>query len=187
IDVAVSAGAALGRAVKTVKEQLRRIPDNGLGYGLLRYLNDETGAQLANHRAPQLGFNYLGRFAAPSEADWAPAEEGSRLRGGADAAMPLSHVVAVNALTLDGSDGATLTANWSWAPALIDEAAVRDLADTWFAVLGALVRHVTQPGAGGRTPSDVALACLAQDEIERLESRYYPIEGILRLSPLQHG
>src|SRR5262249_60111763 len=62
-----------------------------------------------------------------------------------------------------------------------------DLADTWFAVLGALVRHVTQPGAGGRTPSDVALACLAQDEIERLESRYDAIEDILPLSPLQEG
>ncbi|MEU9117891.1 amino acid adenylation domain-containing protein, partial [Streptomyces sp. NPDC048483] len=36
--------AALGLAVKRVKEQLRALPDNGIGYGLLRYLNPETAA-----------------------------------------------------------------------------------------------------------------------------------------------
>ena len=64
LDEAMAGGAALGRAVKTIKEQLRALPDNGLGYGLLRYLNLRTGPRLAGHAAPQLGFNYLGRFAA---------------------------------------------------------------------------------------------------------------------------
>jgi len=53
--------------------------------------------------------------------------------------MPLNHPVAVNALTLDGPAGPTLQATWSWAPALIDEAAVRDLARSWFVVLEKLV------------------------------------------------
>ena len=51
------------------------MPGKGLGYGLLRYLNGETAAELAGLSAPQLGFNYLGRFAAGGGdgADWAPA------------------------------------------------------------------------------------------------------------------
>ena len=49
---------------RPIKEQLRAVPGKGLGYGLLRYLNGETAAQLAGVPAPQLGFNYLGRFAA---------------------------------------------------------------------------------------------------------------------------
>ena len=61
---ALSGGPALGRALKTIKEQLRAVPGKGLGYGLLRYLNGETAAALAGRPAPQLGFNYLGRFAA---------------------------------------------------------------------------------------------------------------------------
>ena len=102
--------------------------------------------------------------------------------------MPLAHVIEVNALTLDGADGPRLTANWSWAGALLDEAAVRDLAQTWLRALEALTRHAAQPGAGGSSPSDVALADLSQDEIERLE-RQYPrnLEDILPLSPLQEG
>ena len=33
---AMAGGPALGRALKVIKEQLRALPDNGLGYGLLR-------------------------------------------------------------------------------------------------------------------------------------------------------
>src|SRR5207302_454961 len=67
LEEALSGGPALGRALKTIKEQLRAVPGKGLGYGLLRYLNEETAAELAGAGAPQLGFNYLGRFAAGGE------------------------------------------------------------------------------------------------------------------------
>ena len=80
-----------------------------------------------------------------------------------------------------------LTANWTWAGALLDEAAVRDLAETWFRALTALTQHAAQAGAGGRTPSDLALVDLTQGEIERLEGEYPKIEDILPLSPLQEG
>src|SRR5262249_10352307 len=38
VEEALGGGAALGRALKRIKEQLRAVPGNGLGYGLLRYL-----------------------------------------------------------------------------------------------------------------------------------------------------
>ena len=62
------------------------------------------------------------------------------LGGGAEAGMALAHALEVNALTLDGAEGARLRATWGWAPALLDEAAVRELARGWFAALEALVR-----------------------------------------------
>ena len=95
--------------------------------------------------------------------------------------------IEVNALTLDGSDGATLTASWTYAPALLTEEEVRDLAQRWFRALAALVRHAEQPNAGGRTPSDLPLVALSQDEIEGLERHYPQLEDILPLSPLQEG
>jgi non-ribosomal peptide synthase protein (TIGR01720 family) len=187
LEEALAGGPALGRAVKSMKEQLRALKDNGLGYGLLRYLNAQTGAQLCGYAGPQLGFNYLGRFAAGGTQDWGIAAEAAALGGGVDGAMPLPHALEVNAMTLDGAEGARLRASWSWAPALLDEAAVSELARGWFVALEALVRHAGQPGAGGRTPSDLPLVALSQAEIERLESHYPHIEDILPLSPLQEG
>ncbi|HEY2416728.1 MAG TPA: condensation domain-containing protein, partial [Steroidobacteraceae bacterium] len=188
LDVAeaLRGGAALGRAVKIIKEQMRAAADRGLGYGLLRYLNPETAVRLADFPAPEIGFNYLGRFPAPAGADWAAAEEAVGL-GGADPAMPLAHLIEVNALTLDAADGATLIAHWSWAADLLSEKEAHDLAQGWFALLEALVRHAEQPGAGGRSPCDLPLLRLSQDEIEWIESKYPQIADILPLSPLQEG
>ena len=72
-------------------------------------------------------------------------------------------------------------------PRCLAEEAVRDLAQRWFQALEALVRHAAQPGAGGRTPSDLPLVALSQAEIERLEHLYPDLDDILPLSPLQEG
>ncbi|WP_461112433.1 condensation domain-containing protein, partial [Streptomyces chlorus] len=70
----VAGGPVVGAAIKRVKEQLRATPDRGAGYGMLRYLNPETAATLRGCPAPQIGFNYLGRFTAvageESGGDW---------------------------------------------------------------------------------------------------------------------
>jgi non-ribosomal peptide synthase protein (TIGR01720 family) len=169
LDEALAGGPALGDGLKRIKEQLRTLRDHGLGYGLLRHLNPETAKELAGFTRPQLGFNYLGRFAAPSGSD---APDGGELGGGGHGNMSLAHALEVNALTLDGADGSRLSATWSWAPALVSEAEVRDLAQRWFAALEASVRHVDAPDAGGRSPSDLPLVGLSQREIERLERKY---------------
>jgi non-ribosomal peptide synthase protein (TIGR01720 family) len=161
-------------AVKRVKEQLRAVPDKGLGYGLLRYLDPPGAAELTGPD-PQIGFNYLGRFGTPDpsgDADPAPALAGlAGLGGGADERMPLAHVVQVNAVTEDTEDGPVLSAVWSWAGQLVGERRVRQLAEAWFQELTDLVERVSA-GAGGHTVSDFALVGLSQAEIEALEAEY---------------
>ena len=170
------------------------MPGKGLGYGLLRYLNGATAAELAGSAGAAARLQLSGavcgrrrwRGLGAGRAD-GRGEPVTELCGG-DPAMPLSHVIEINALTLDGADGpAACRRTGRFAPALLGEAAVRDLAATWFRALTALVRHAAQPGAGGRSPSDLALVDLTQGEIERLESDYGTIEDILPLSPLQEG
>ena len=58
---------------------------------------------------------------------------------------------------------------------------VRDLAQGWYRVLEALVRHAERPRAGGRSPCDLPLLALSQAEIERLESRHPQLEDLLAL------
>ena len=122
---------------RSIKEQLRALPDNGLGYGLLRYLNPrDRRAACAPSPTPQIGFNYLGRFAAPAAADWA-AGRPRPVGGGGDPAMALAHALEVNALTLDGREGPELRPPGHGRLRCSSEAAVRDLA------------RGLVPGAGG--------------------------------------
>ncbi|WP_235981157.1 condensation domain-containing protein, partial [Streptomyces albidus (ex Kaewkla and Franco 2022)] len=182
-------GRELGRALGRVKEQLRAIPDKGIGFGMLRYLNPETSLSLAAAPQRHIGFNYFGRFllpAAAGERDWAPAPE-TTMSAGADADMPLTHPLSINALTQDAQDGTELSVSFVWPEGVVDEETVRDVADAWFEILDSLAEYATQPGAGGRTPSDFPLVTLDQGEIDALEETHPDLEEILPLSPLQQG
>ena len=178
--VALDAGGAVaGRALKRVKEQLRAVPGDGLGFGLLRYMNAETGARLATRAQAQIGFNYFGRFTAGDAG-------AATLGGGADVSMPLAHLLAINAMTRDGPDGPTLCATWTWAGAQLSAVAVQALAEAWLGALEALACDAAT-GAGGHTPSDFPLVALSQSEIERIEVAHPGLEDILPLSALQEG
>ncbi|MBP2405989.1 non-ribosomal peptide synthetase [Streptomyces syringium] len=179
----------LGRALRRVKEQLRAIPDKGIGFGLLRYLNPETSATLAAAAPRHIGFNYFGRFllpAASGDRDWGPAPEAG-MSAGADAGMPLAHPLEITALTQDTERGPELGVSLTWADGILDERLVDELGTTWFEILDELAAHAAEPGAGGRTPSDFPLAELGQEDVERLEHDYPGLEEILPLSPLQQG
>jgi non-ribosomal peptide synthase protein (TIGR01720 family) len=192
-----AAGPGVGQAIKRVKQQLRELPDHGIGYGLLRYLNPHTGPQLAALPGPQIGFNYLGRFPAPkttgapdtprpaSEPGWSPAPEATALSGGTDPATPLIHGLEVDALVHDHADGPHLVATWSYAPRLWDESDVHDIAHHWFHALHALVEHASQPGAGGHTPTDFPLVSLTQTDIDHLQTTHPDLTDIWPLAPMQ--
>ncbi|MGW7057976.1 amino acid adenylation domain-containing protein [Streptomyces sp. NPDC054904] len=167
-------GPEAGRAVRAVKEQLRAVPDEGIGYGLLRHLDPEAGPRLAALATAPLLFNHLGRADAPAAgpgADWGPAAETDLvLAEGAD--LPLSHLLEINSVALTHEDGPRLTATWTWPGRLLSDADVRELADTWFRALRALTEHAERPDAGGYSPSDLALVELSQDEIDGLEAEW---------------
>ncbi|MBM2619517.1 amino acid adenylation domain-containing protein [Actinoplanes sp. LDG1-06] len=186
-------GRVVGSTLKQVKEQLRAVPDNGLGYGLLRYLNPQTGPLLARRPEPQISFNYLGRFASADDrtttpTDWSPAPEGFDLDGGSDPDRPLAHAIDLNATTQDGPDGPRLVAAWSWGSELFSEEEIRELGELWFAALEAIVAHVAQPTTGGYTPSDLTLVPLSQAEIDAVTAGFteQPAD-ILPLTPMQEG
>jgi amino acid adenylation domain-containing protein/non-ribosomal peptide synthase protein (TIGR01720 family) len=163
-------GPAAGAALKDVKERLRALPDAGLGYGLLRHLNPATADVLAGYPRPQIGFNYLGRLAAPAEpTDWAPAEEGAGIGGGAGDGMRLPHSLEITAVTQDGPDGPRLSATWLYPSGVLAPARVTALAHRWRDALAALAEHARHADVGGFTPSDLNLVALSQEDIESFE------------------
>jgi amino acid adenylation domain-containing protein/non-ribosomal peptide synthase protein (TIGR01720 family) len=57
--------SGLEQELKAIQEQLRSIPNRGIGHGLLRYLCDDRRVreQLSALPQPEINFNYLGQFA----------------------------------------------------------------------------------------------------------------------------
>ncbi|MEU1358154.1 amino acid adenylation domain-containing protein, partial [Streptomyces cinnamoneus] len=188
--VAVDPGTLpLDAALKAVKEQLRAIPDKGIGYGLLRHLNPATARELAGHAEPQIGFNYLGRTGTAEPADAAQADvvRVHDLAGNGDAALPLAHTLDLNAATVAHPDGHHLVASWTWPGELLSESDVRTIAGLWFQALTDLADHCHRPGAGGLTPSDLPLVAVSQSTIDQLETASAGLADVLPLSPLQQG
>ncbi|MYV56007.1 non-ribosomal peptide synthetase, partial [Streptomyces sp. SID3212] len=173
--------ALVERALKRVKEQLRTVPDHGVGYGMLRHLNPATGPRLAAAPAPQIGFNYLGRYAHRSEAhdgggpgagaDWDVVLDGGGPRS-QDPDMPVHHVLDINAHTEDLPEGPRLVIRWTWPSDLLKEEDVEALSDTFGRALRALAEHTERPDAGGYTPSDLPLVSLNQAQIDRLQNKW---------------
>ncbi|WP_338785429.1 condensation domain-containing protein [Streptomyces sp. DG1A-41] len=168
LDEAFAGGHAAGTVLKHVKEQLRAVPSEGLGYGLLRYLNPETAVAFEGLGSADIGFNYLGRFVPGETGDWSVASDAPR-PDGEDPATPLAHAVEITAYVEESADGPRLGATWTWAASVLTEDEVGALADGWFEALTALVEHAQRPDAGGLTPTDVGLIEITQSEIEEFE------------------
>lgn len=188
IDDAFTGGPAAGHAIKRIKEQLRAVPDNGIGYGLVRYLDPRGRAALGALAEPAISMNYLGRAGSHEySGPWAPAAEFASLRGTDDPQMTLSALLDINAIAEPGPDGPELAATWEFASLALDRADVEELAGLWVQALTALAGHVHSEGAGGHTPSDFALVATTQDDIDRWTQEHPSMTDVWPLTALQSG
>jgi amino acid adenylation domain-containing protein/non-ribosomal peptide synthase protein (TIGR01720 family) len=193
LDEAFAGGPAAGRAVKAVKEQLRAIPDRGIGYGLLRYLNLETAAVLHRYSTGQIAFNYLGWFSGADMPEslrglgWTQAAGTTQLVALPDADMPALSVLDVNGFVADTEQGPRLNVRFGFPTGVLSHGEVQELADLWRSALEGLTRHVAEPNVGGLTPSDVPLVSVCQSEIEAWEKRYPGLVDVWPLTALQSG
>ncbi|HWS86557.1 MAG TPA: amino acid adenylation domain-containing protein [Pyrinomonadaceae bacterium] len=180
----VADGAGPGQALKAVKEQLRRVPNRGIGYGLLKYMGDAAAAErLRGRPRAELGFNYLGQFdAVLGEASrFAPARE--RVGAVSSPEGTLDHLLEING----GVRGGQLVMFWKFSANLFRQETVEGLAQSYIASLKALISHCQSAEAGGYTPSDFPLAKVDQQTLDALAGNDRNIEDIYPLSPLQRG
>ena len=182
--VRLQADGELSSAIKSVKEQLRAVPDKGLGYGLLRYLGTpESREALAGLVPPRITFNYLGQFDRQFDASalFVPATQGSGQAQ--DAEAPLA-----NWLTLEGQVyGGELSLSWGFSREMFQASTIQRLADDYQQELLELIAHCLNPQHGGLTPADVLLARLTQAQLDELALTPRGVQDLYPLSPMQQG
>lgn len=152
-------------ALKSVKEQLRRIPNKGIGYGLLRYLcQDKSVIDKTSWPQAEVSFNYLGQFdqALSTTTIFRRAE-----RANGPARSPRgrrAHLLEVSGIVVDGH----LQMNWTYGEHIHRRETIERLAADFLDALRGIIVHCQSPQAGGFTPSDFPEAELNQEELDDL-------------------
>ncbi|WP_106400835.1 non-ribosomal peptide synthetase [Actinocorallia populi] len=168
----------LSAALKAVKEDLARVPDNGVSYGALRYLAG-TGFDAP---APQVLFNYLGRFDAGTSGDWRLAGTTGQLGEKRDPRMRLPRALEFNAIAEPGTSGEyELVTTISWPDGVFTDDDIATIGGYFQAALTGLAALER----GGHSPSDFGLLSLTQDDVDALDGP--ALRDILPLTPLQEG
>jgi len=182
--VALDGTGALPDAIKAVKEQLRAVPGEGIGFGLLRRFGSaEQQAAIAALPKPEVVFNYLGQFDA-SLAEGAPWQPTFGNTGASqDASAPLSHPLSVSGQV----HGGELRLSFAFSRARHKHATVQRLAEDYRAELLAVIAHCTSNEAAGFTPSDFPLARLSQAQLDGLGLDPVQVQDLYPLSPMQAG
>ncbi|GAA2385814.1 amino acid adenylation domain-containing protein [Streptomyces coeruleofuscus] len=174
-----TAPAYLTAALKAVKEDLARVPDNGVSYGALRYLTDTE----FDAPAPQVLFNYLGRFAAGEPGDWQLAQATGQLGEKRDPRMRLPRALEFNAIAEPAPSGDyDLVTTISWPDGMFSDEDIATIGGYFRDALAGLAALDPQ---GGHSPSDFGLVPLTQADVDALDGP--ALRDILPLTPLQEG
>ncbi|RNB59090.1 amino acid adenylation domain-containing protein [Brevibacillus gelatini] len=172
------------KALLTTKEELRAIPNKGLGYGVLRYLHaDREVAEALDRMQAEVLFNYMGKIdqivGADSLFGSAPESSGANLSPDAQ----WHHLIDVNSVVA----GEQLHVTWRFSEKLHRESTIAAVATDFMAALREIVAHCATEEAGGYSPSDFPLAVLDQKSIDKHIGSDRHIEDVYTLSPLQQG
>ncbi len=164
--------------LRRVKDQLRAVPDRGLGYGVLRYL----GGGLAGGRAAEIVFNYLGRLDRALDG-------GSRLVGAEESAGRSVSPRALRRWDLEVTCrvvAGRLQASLRYVPGRLAKGEVQACAARFAGLLGELAARIEE-GAWGYSAADFPLSGLTTEALDRLLYGRRGIEDVYPLTPLQQG
>jgi non-ribosomal peptide synthase protein (TIGR01720 family) len=156
----------IGDELKSIKEQLRSVPNRGIGYGLLRYLtqSEAISDSLGSLAHAEVSFNYLGQFdqTLPKHSPFGLASESSgpmqALNGNR------SHLIDVNGMIADGQLSVTVRYSENLHRRETIELHVKRFKDA----LLSIIEHCHSDEAGGHTPSDFPLANIEQGALDEL-------------------
>ncbi|WP_337822022.1 amino acid adenylation domain-containing protein [Amycolatopsis sp. A1MSW2902] len=133
--VRVALDKDLAAAARRLSDEQKAVPDNGIGYGVLRY---GAGEHLPS---AEVLFNYIGQNdpGRARDEDWLVAPGKNVIGGDVDPEARATHALSINASVGQG----VLTAHWSYLPEAVPAGLVARITRSWTANLD---RLVTSPG-----------------------------------------
>ena len=142
--------------IKSIKEQIRQIPNGGIGYGILRYLSNKDSRGFELNQQPPIVFNYLGNSNL-GKAEFLT----HHLR------HPKSerhYLLEVNLLIKEKQ----LCIIWNYSEKVHKKDTIEKLANDFIQNLNGVIEHCKNHDNTEYTPSDFPEADLSQDDLDNL-------------------
>ena len=184
---------AAAHLIKSVKEQIRILPDKGMGYGLLRYLHPDEAirSELNTKQAFDLIFNYLGQVDNSVQGSYlkgiAPEDPGKFIS--TDNTFGIK--IEINGAIENGRLGFT----WSFLDSDYRTDTIQHLAKAYVENLQSLILHCSSQRETHKTPADFKLqGKISHPELDSFFARLQEkgisrarVQSLYGLSPLQEG
>ncbi|PCK23178.1 lichenysin synthetase, partial [Bacillus pumilus] len=154
----------LSYQIKHLKEELRHIPNKGIGYGILKYLTpDKMKSDIAFDVTPEISFNYLGQFdeqLGGSELSRSSWQAGQSLSP--ESEKP--HALDIVGFVEQGMLHVTI----SYHHLEFEDRTMEQLKELLEKNVKTLISHCVSQEETQITPSDVGDNDLTMDELEKL-------------------
>ncbi|NOQ28295.1 MAG: amino acid adenylation domain-containing protein [Bacteroidales bacterium] len=169
--------------IRSVKENLRQIPNKGIGFGILKYLTPPELKDEVNYDfEPQIEFNYLGQF--DSDVDQMSLFKIAKESGG-NSVSPNSETkydFSIGGMISNGK----LSVNITYKKKYYGETIIEELLENYRNSLLEIINHCAKRTDKVLTPSDFTYKSLSIKEVDKLDEKY-EIEDIYKLTPMQEG
>ncbi|UCH98412.1 MAG: amino acid adenylation domain-containing protein [Candidatus Aminicenantes bacterium] len=178
----IASGDDLARQIKETKESLRRAPNKGIGYGILKYLTKrEYRKNIEFKLNPQINFNYLGQFDADiRQTSFTIAKEayGNTMspEGERISEIEISGIITAGRLVVT-----VIYNKRHYKPETM-----QTFLDNYKKGLCDTISYCVSRKERQLTPSDLTYPGMSIQKVEQL-AQQYPIEDIYILSPMQEG
>ncbi|OAJ74062.1 hypothetical protein AYJ08_10555 [Brevibacillus sp. SKDU10] len=153
-------------SIRSVKEQLRQIPNKGIGYGMLRYLTKkELRKGLEFSLEPEIAFNYLGQFDnenSPLSIQTSSYSMGYQISP--DSTSP--YALMISGLIRKGQ----LIMTCSYHPYEFTEDTIMHWMNRFHSDLRSIIEHCVSQKETIRTPSDFSASDLEMEEVDNIFS-----------------
>ncbi len=182
--------------IRTVRSAKLAAGEQGLGYGVLRYLDPQSRHQFAKLEAenpPQVLVNYLGRFQQNSEL-WAPVPTATVFQDSfavyQSEQIALSHAIELNMFVEPGEGDERLALQWQWRQQVGNLADIEAVTERIEQAAWALADYAKRNQSSARdtqVAADMALPASSDAVLDQLRNHYGAVQTVLPALPLQQG
>ncbi|MFC0781249.1 amino acid adenylation domain-containing protein, partial [Flavobacterium sp. HJSW_4] len=168
--------------IVSVKESLRKIPNKGIGYGILKYMDNSFESELS----PSIQFNYLGNFGSNiSDKDNSRFEFAHESVGAQVCIENTTNDILLNVSGIIVAEQLSIT--FGYSSFVFEKQTIEKLTASYHKQLRKLINSLSQNKAIGLlTPSDLSYKGLSIEQLSFI-NKEDTIEDIYELSPLQQG